>query len=259
MKRAKNDAPVDVADAAGKHTLRFACSRSHQADERGARARRRPDPRARMPCDQATSNTNIALQRVVTLDVQIDAELGVLRAVTRGLADEHRRARYGREDRVGERGCLTAGAYIGLELRGSGGAYLQRALAALHGEGDGRALDRYHFADQLDQIAYRTTQLAGMSLEDRLFLRRGARVADIDGGSPVALQNVARHMGDQRDGLSRHIDAVDRSLVEVPRDDGVAGAVVGILADPAGAEYAAVADFEETPFEVISHVDSLMS
>ena len=49
------------------------------------------------------------------------------------------------------------------------------------------------------------------------------------------------------------VDAVDRALVDAPRDDRVAGAVVGILADPARAQDAAVADLEKTTFQVIAH------
>jgi hypothetical protein len=33
----------------------------------------------------------------------------------------------------------------------------------------------------------------------------------------------------------------------------VAGAVIGIFADPARAQDAAIADFEKTPFEMIGH------
>ena len=60
-------------------------------------------------------------------------------------------------------------------------------------------------------------------------------------------------MRNKRQRAPGHIDSFDRSLVEVVGDYGVAGPVVGILADPAGTENAAVADFEETPFEVVCH------
>src|SRR5206468_4425185 len=59
-----------------------------------------------------------------------------------------------------------------------------------------------------------------------------------------------RHRGNR---VAANVHPVDRALVDAPRDDGVAGAVVGILADPARAEDAAVADFEQTAFQVIAH------
>jgi hypothetical protein len=62
-------------------------------------------------------------------------------------------------------------------------------------------------------------------------------------------------MGDGRDGIVGHIDAVDRSLVYVPRDNGVAGTVVRVLADPAGAKHLTVANFEQTTFQVITHTN----
>ena len=58
-----------------------------------------------------------ALQRVVTGELEVDAERRILGAVARRLADEHRRARHGREDRVGERGAGAGRALVRLELR----------------------------------------------------------------------------------------------------------------------------------------------
>src|SRR5690606_61376 len=66
-------------------------------------------------------------------------------------------------------------------------------------------------------------------------------------------QDVARNMRDHRDGPAGDIDAVDRALVEVPGDDRVAGAEIRILANPARAQHAAVAHFEQASLEVIGH------
>src|SRR5258706_11385845 len=56
-----------------------------------------------------------ALESVVILHVEIDAELLVLRAVARRLADEYRRAGNGRKHRVGERRGVAGRALIRLE------------------------------------------------------------------------------------------------------------------------------------------------
>ena len=60
-------------------------------------------------------------------------------------------------------------------------------------------------------------------------------------------------MREHRQRAARHVHAVDGALVEMPGDDRVAGLVVRVLADPAWTEDAAVADFEQPSFEVISH------
>jgi hypothetical protein len=60
-------------------------------------------------------------------------------------------------------------------------------------------------------------------------------------------------MRDETDRSTRNVDAIDRSLVKAPREHRVARAEIGILADPARTQYAAIANFEEPPFEVISH------
>jgi hypothetical protein len=41
----------------------------------------------------------------------------------------------------------------------------------------------------------------------------------------------------------------------MPRDDGVAGTVIGILTDPARTQNATVANFEQSSFEMICHGD----
>ena len=39
----------------------------------------------------------------------------------------------------------------------------------------------------------------------------------------------------------------------MPGDDRVAGAEIGILADPARAQHSTIADFEQTTFQVVAH------
>ncbi len=133
------------------------------------------------------------------------------------------------------------------------GADLERALRADDVERDRRALDRHDLADQLHQIGDRSAGLAGVDLEQRFFLRVGGGVVDVDRGGPVAFQDVA---GDVRDGGDRgagHIDIVDRALVHVPGDDRVAGAEIGVFADPARTQDTAVADLEQPAFKLIAH------
>src|SRR5579859_1932724 len=82
-----------------------------------------------------------ALERVVALDVEVDAERLMLRAIPGRFSDKHRRAGHRREDRVRKRRGDAGGTLVGLQLGISGLADLDRALAAMHVEGDRRALD----------------------------------------------------------------------------------------------------------------------
>src|SRR5262249_4577580 len=79
-------------------------------------------------------------------------------------------------------------------------------------------------------------------------------VIDIDRRPPVALEDVAGHVSQGNNGAPGDVNAFDRALVEMPANDGVAGSVVRIFSDPARAEYPAVADFQESTFEMVSHV-----
>src|SRR5438445_4722335 len=76
-----------------------------------------------------------ALQRVVALDVEVDADQGVLRAVARRFSDEYRRAGHGGENRIRERGGRAACALVRLELGIAGVADLDRPAATLNREG----------------------------------------------------------------------------------------------------------------------------
>src|SRR5262249_42195693 len=90
----------------------------------------------------------------------------------------------------------------------------------------------------------------------RFFLLRRDLVVEVNRRSPVSLQDVAGDVRDHGDRSSRDIDTVNRSLVEMPGDDGVAGAVIRVLADPARAQDGTAAHFEESSFEMICHGDT---
>ena len=60
-------------------------------------------------------------------------------------------------------------------------------------------------------------------------------VIEIDGNAEIAREDVARNVRDQSDRPSRHIDAVDAAGVETICEDAIAGAIVGVLPNPAWA------------------------
>src|SRR5262249_5181948 len=142
---------------------------------------------------------------------------------------------------------------VRLELSVTSAAHLERSLAALYVELNGHLLDRHHFADQLGQLGNRSAQLTGVDAENRFFLLRRNLVVEIDRGPPVSLQDVAGNVSDRGDGAAGDIDTVDVSLVEMPGNDGVAGTVIRVFADPAGAQDTAIANFEQPSFEMICH------
>src|SRR3984893_13898128 len=119
-----------------------------------------------------------ALQGVVSRQLDIVAELGVVRAVAGRLADEYRRAGNGREDRVAQCRRRTVRALVGLE---HGLAHLtdrQRAPPLIHIEPDWGALDRDHLADQLGEIGNRAAEFAAVNIEQRLLLRIGGSLVE---------------------------------------------------------------------------------
>src|SRR5262249_4443949 len=95
------------------------------------------------------------------------------------------------------------------------------------------------------EVGERAAELAAEGVEDRILLRRRRPLVDVDGDGPVAREDVARQLGDVDDVQPADIDTVDLALVEVVADEGVAGAVVGVLADPAGAQHVARAGLEQ--------------
>src|SRR4029079_11340751 len=75
----------------------------------------------------------------------------------------------------------------------------------------------------------------------------------------MAGQDVAGDVDRQGDRAPGHVRALDGAAVEVPRQDRVAGASVGVLADPTGAEDVAGADLQQTAFDVVRHGIGLRS
>ena len=67
-----------------------------------------------------------------------------------------------------------------------------------------------------------------------------------------ALREMSRHFVAGA-GEAGHIDPVNLSLLEMPRNNALACAVVGVLANPSRARNVATADLQERPFETISH------
>jgi hypothetical protein len=63
-------------------------------------------------------------------------------------------------------------------------------------------------------------------------------------------------MGRETESESRHIDAVDFAFFKVVRQRRVASSPIRIHADPARAQHFAIADFEKTAFEFVSHNSS---
>src|SRR5439155_8494009 len=78
-------------------------------------------------------------------------------------------------------------------------------------------------------------------------------LVEIECDAEIPVQNVAGDVRDHRDGSTGYIDPVDRAGIEAIGQHRIAGAVVGILADPARTEDATIADLEQTPFEMIRH------
>ena len=74
---------------------------------------------------------------------------------------------------------------------------------------------------------------------------------------PVTLQHVSGDVDDEGHGKAGYIDTIDLSPVEVMGQSRVTGAVIRIDADPARTKHFAIANFEETTFELISHNSSL--
>src|SRR6266850_1108184 len=77
-----------------------------------------------------------ALQRVVPRQLDIVAELRVVRTVAGRLADVHRRARNGREDRVAQCRRRTVRTLVGLELGSADLTDRQRAPPFIYIEPD---------------------------------------------------------------------------------------------------------------------------
>jgi hypothetical protein len=89
--------------------------------------------------------------------------------------------------------------------------------------GDRRPLDGHDLADEVREVGERPPELAGEGLEDRVGLLVGGAVVEVDRLAPVALEDVARDVGDGTRLRPLTSTPADRAAVEVIGDDGVAG------------------------------------
>src|SRR5215208_5576005 len=200
----------------------------------------------------------VALDRVVILEVHVrQAVIGGVAPVLRCLAHVGGRSGDRGEDSLLERGRLIGGphvgGHVGLGDRGRAGADSNRALAPLDGEGYGRPLHRDDLADEGREVRYGAAELAGEDVQQRLLLLVRGCVVHKHSHLPVALKDVTGDVGQEGQAKPRDVHTVYRAIIHVPRQDRIAGAVVRVLADPAGAQHVAVADLQQAPFQLIGH------
>jgi hypothetical protein len=130
------------------------------------------------------------------------------------------------------------------------------SLAALHGEGDRRPLDRDDLADQAGQVGDGATELSRPHLEHRRLLLVGRAIIDEDRRLPGLRDEHV--LGDvDRRGKRQPADvrALDRAGVDVPGESRLADSAVGVLTHPARAQHVAGADLQQPSFDVVCHRD----
>src|ERR671917_1968691 len=204
-----------------------------------------------------------ALDSVVILEVHVpQAVIGGVAPALRRLAHVGGRAGYRGEDGLLQGGRFLGGphvgGHVGLGDRGYAGPDPYGALALLDREGDRCPLYRDHLADQLREVRQRSPEFAGEDVQQRLLLLVCGLVVHERGHFPVALEDVAGEVGKADEGQARDVHAVNGALVDVVGHYGVAGAVVGVLANPAGTQHVAVADLQYAPFQLIGHFACLL-
>ena len=96
--------------------------------------------------------------------------------------------------------------------------------------------------------------LTAERLQQRRFLLGCGPIVDIADGAPVALEHVAGDEHGDTEVQARHVDALDLAVLDLIGQRGLAGAIVGVLADPTGAEGVAVANLEQVALEPIGHM-----
>jgi len=134
------------------------------------------------------------LQRVITLEIDIDAKRRLLGNVSWCLPDENRCARHCREDRIGEGRIGSSCALIGLKFGVLRFTNLDCATALFHIEGDRYTFDCDDLTDQLGDVGDRPARFAGIDLQQRFLLLISGFVVDVNRDTSVALQDVAREM-----------------------------------------------------------------
>src|SRR5215472_13273748 len=198
----------------------------------------------------------MALDGVLALDLELDADLRLHHAEMRGLGHIGRGSGNRREDAFHQPRGLAGGAEIGLHHRRGVLAHHQGALAMRDIEGELGAPHADLLAHEIRNLLQRAAELAAEGVEQRLLLRGRSAVIDIAQDGEIALQHVAGDEGGDPEDEPRDVEAVDLAFFDAIGERAAAGAVIRILADPAGAEDVAVADLEEVAFEPIPHLAS---
>src|SRR4029077_16675769 len=132
----------------------------------------------------------------------------------------------------------------------------QSALAFFDLESNGRPLDGNNFANQLHEVCDRTALFSGINAEERFFLFLRSPLIDVDDSAPITLKYVSGNVYDKCHREARHIDAVDFSFLVMMCQCGIASPPIRVHADPTRAKHLAVADFQKTSFEFVSHSSS---
>jgi len=78
-------------------------------------------------------------------------------------------------------------------------------------------------------------------------------VVDVYDDSPVALQDVAGDVSEDRQRPPGNVRAVHGALHDMPGQDALADPAIRILADPTGAEGIAGADLQQLTLELVGH------
>src|SRR6478609_565408 len=197
----------------------------------------------------------VALERVVTLQVHArDAVAAAVPPVPARLGGVHGGPRDRAEDRLREGRRLAGRADVRGHVRLDDRAERQLTLAVVDAERDRDALDGDDLADQAGQVGDGAAQLSGEQLEQGALLLVGRAVVDEDRCLPgLRDQDVLRDVGRHGDRQAADVDALDRPLLDAPRDRRVARLVVRVLADPARAENVAGAHLEQPSLDVVSH------
>ena len=86
-----------------------------------------------------------------------------------------------------------------------------------------------------------------------LLLGRRAVVDEHDGLPRLRDEDVLGDVGRDGHRQAADVDAFDRALLDAPGDHGVAGLVVGVLADPARAQHVAGADLQQPSLDLVRH------
>jgi hypothetical protein len=132
-------------------------------------------------------------------------------------------------------------------------ADLQHSLAITDFVLDRRIVHRHRLADQGRKIGKRSAQLSVVCVQDHLALLPSSAIVDEHHLPPTAwCEHVARDVHNADEGSSAYVDIADRAAVKVVRVERITGSLVGILANPTGAEHAARACLQQGSVKFIS-------